>query len=120
MKYMLVFDNEHTCDGYELPWAETEEAAKEELKDTYIEWEMEEMWHWNFTENGIPIPTEDQIESWDCMYWNCSCWLVPFNEETGKYSEDEDDEIYLTNEELEEIGWMEWEKYVEKWGLKTT
>lgn len=108
MKYELIWNTADCSDGYELPWAETEEAAKEELKDTYINWMFEEEHDWKFSVDGTPLPTPEQIDRWNMMIdsWDaCYCYLIPFDEETGSYSENEDDEIWLTQEELDEIGW---------------
>lgn len=108
MKYKLIWNTDNCCDGYELPFAETEEAAKEELKDTYIQWECEECWDWKISEDGTPEPTAEQIDNWNYMFYNCYCYLVPFDEKSGNYSEEEDDEVWLTDEECNEIGWKEY------------
>lgn len=120
MKYMLIWDTDNCCDGYEIGDYDSEEEAKEALKECYIEWEIQEIWNWKFSESGMPMPTTEQINDWDAMYWNCSCYLVPFDEELGSYSEGEYDEIYLNDKEHEEIGWMEWNELAKKWGLETT
>lgn len=108
MKYMLIWNTEHCTDGYEIGDYDSEQEAKYALKDCYIEWACEEYLNWKFSEDGMPMPTAEQIDNWNYMYWNCYCYLVPFDEETGKYSEDEDDEIWLTDEECKEIGWIEY------------
>ena len=106
MKYMLLWSNENCADGYEIGDYDSDDEAKYALKDCYIDWEIQEQCDWKFSEDGVPMPTAKQIESWNNMYDECYCYLVPFDEETGDYSEYE--EIWLTDEEYEEIGWIEY------------
>ena len=108
MRYKLIWNTENCCDGYELPWAETEEAAKQDLKDTYWDWAFQQQEDWDADDDGVFIPTETQIEHWDYMILNCYCYLVPWDENKGDFSENEEDEIYLSDEELWKIGWREW------------
>jgi hypothetical protein len=107
-KYMLMWDNGGACDGYELDGYETEEAVKGAIADTYIEWANEESFDWSF-ENHIPVPTKEQQENWDYMIYECFCYAVCLQED-GTYGDmDSDDTIFLSDKELENIGWVEWE-----------
>ena len=108
MKYKLIWNTEDCIDGYDLPWVKTEEVAKKELKEVYNTWMCHERKDWYIPADGVPRLHEEQIDSWNYMIHECYCYLIPFNEETGEYSEDEEDEIWLTAEELNEIGWFEY------------
>lgn len=108
MKYKLVWNTECCSDNYELPIGRNKDAAKCDLKDVYIEWMIEEQNYWKFNEDYLPEPTEKQKESWDRMIEEYSCYIIPWDEETGDYSVNEEDEIWLSDEELADIGWYYW------------
>lgn len=105
--YVMIFETYDCCDGIEC---DSFEVAKCEAEDTYFLWASEEMREWNFDENGMPHPTEEQIENWDYMIFNCYCRIAKWNEEKQEY--DYDNEYYLTGEELKSIGWCEWSELV--------
>lgn len=108
MKYKLIYDGGYYIDSFETE-ADTEEEAKRELKEIYDEWADDEQIDWKTTDDGVFVPTEVQVENWGFMILNCYCYLVPWDENTGAFSENEKDEIYLSDEELWKIGWREWE-----------
>jgi hypothetical protein len=105
-KYCMVFDMGHTIDGVEF---DSFEEAKADMEDTYINWMVEECHNWKMVD-GVPHPTEKQIEDYDYMIWNCGCWIVEWNDELGEYG-DVDYGYALSQEELEALGWMEWNKF---------
>jgi len=103
-EYMMIFDMEHTVDGVAF---ETLEEAKSDAMDTYLLWIAEETAKWKCSEKGIPMPTEEEIESWDMMVENCICYVAKRDPETGEYT----DTVWnATDEELHEIGWDYWEE----------
>ena len=102
----MIFDMDTSIDGIEF---DTFEAAKADMEDTYVNWMVEECDKWEIID-GIPHPTEEQIADYDYMIWNFGCWIVEWNDELGEY-EDSDYGYYLPQEELEALGWMEWDKF---------
>lgn len=103
--YCMIFDLGDMCDGIEF---DSLEEAKCNMEDTYINWEASECMEWSW-ENGRPAPTPEQIETWDRMIDECACWIVEWNEETGEYG-DIDDASFMSEEDLESIGWKYWEE----------
>ena len=108
MEYKLIWNTEYCTDGCEIGDFDSEEDARYVLKDTYLFWMECEREDWIIPDDGIPRLHIDQINRWNDMIDQCYCYLVPFDEETGDYSDDEEDEIYLTEEELRGIGWQEY------------
>ena len=107
MKSTMVYDGDSFIDGIDY---DTIEAAIASAEDTLLEWEAETMYGWKFDENGIPQPTEKQIEDWDYMIYNMGVWVVP----NGK---DYDDAVWTMSDELcEQIGWLTWEELLKKMG----
>ena len=96
MKYIMIWNTEDCCDGFYFE-AATEEDAKDMLREIYTNWMTAEQENWK-----APEPTPEEIENWNYMISECYCYLLPDD------AEDEDDEIWLTDEELEEIGWKEY------------
>lgn len=110
MEYTMVYDGDSFIDGIDY---DTIEAAIASAEDTLLEWEAETMYGWKFDENGIPQPTEKQIEDWDYMIYNMGVWVVP----KGK---DYDDAVWTMSDELcEQIGWLTWEELLKKMGGDT-
>lgn len=109
LPYMLRWDTDDTSDGYEI---ENYGTAKAEVEDTLLLWAAEEVHNWQFDENGIPHPTEEQIENWDYMIYNCNAWVEKWNPVTQEY--EEFDGSYLTDWEYHEIGWELWENLEKK------
>lgn len=101
--FHVTWDTDNCCDGYDV---ESLDAAKFSALDTMIEWMCEETMEWEFKPDGTPAPTEEQIESWDYMIFNCCVSVTQYNPQTDEYEtiwEPSDDE-------LEEIGWHEWKR----------
>ena len=93
--FMMVWDTDSCCDGIEC---ESFEEAKADAEDTLIEWACEEMRDWN------GMPTEEQIESYDYMYYNCSVRVDKYNPDTDEY-----EEYWSPSYEDEKtLGWQEW------------
>lgn len=109
-KYCMIYETDCTADGVEF---DDFESAKAEAIEIYTSWVCEEIADWTFNDTGKPLPTEKQIEDWDYMYDNCSCYVVEWDEEKQEY-EDIDDAYFIPDEELREIGWMEWSEIVKK------
>lgn len=105
-EYKMVFDMVDSIDGIEF---DSFEAAKADMEDTYVNWMTYECHHWKIVD-GIPLPTEEQIEDYDYMIENFCCWIVKWVDELGDY-EDIDYGYTLPQEELEALGWMEWNKF---------
>ena len=109
MKYTMIYDGDSFIDGIDYDSIESAIASAE---DTLCEWLCEGMHDWKFDDNGIPQPTEEQIEEWNYMIENCSVWVVP----KGK---DYDDAVWTMSDELcDQIGWLCWEDLVKKMNIK--
>ena len=106
-RFKMIYDGGHFVDGIEF---DNFEDAKDNAIETLVLWMQEETYGWKFDENGVPHPTEVQIENWDYMIGDCCVCVVEWNEETGGW-EDVDDAWYPSYEDKYEIGWMEWEHY---------
>lgn len=110
-KYKMVFDMGHTVDSIDF---NSFEAAKADMEDTYIEWMTEECRSWECDENGIPHPTEKQIEDFDYMINEFYCVIIKYDEESEEW-QDTDYGYYLPEEEKEQIGWMIFDRQKEKY-----
>lgn len=101
-RYTMIYDGDSFVDGTDH---ETLEEALEAAKETRIFWEECEMSDkgWNFDDKGVPHPTEKQIEDWDYMIWNCSTYVIEKDDDGNTI-----EEYYLSDDDLKEIGWMEW------------
>lgn len=97
-KYEVIWNTDDCCDGFYFE-AATEEKAKDLLREMYSDWMTAEQANWK-----KPEPTPEEIENWNYMISEYYCYLIPDD------AEDEEDEIWLTGEELEEIGWIEMEE----------
>jgi hypothetical protein len=105
-RYCMVFNTEDCTDGIEF---DTFEEAKIDMEETYVNWRINEMSSWKTDENGNPCPTPEQIEGYDYMIDNCCCYISEWDEESGCYN-DMDNSYWMPDEELEEIGYVEWDK----------
>jgi len=105
--YHVVWNTDDCIDGYD---ADSFGSAKESALDTLLNWMYTESETWNFMQddNGsiIPTPTEEQIESWDYMIFNCWVEVYKYNPDTDEYEE------YWSPsyEDEKEIGWCAWEE----------
>jgi len=106
-KYTMVYDGDSFIDGIDY---DSIEAAIASAEDTLCEWSCEEMSGWKFDDNGLPLPTEEQIEHWDYMIENFCVYVVP-------KGGDMDDAVWFPSDELcDQIGWLYWEDYKKKIG----
>lgn len=102
--WKVCWDTESCSDGYDC---ESFEQAKASAEDTLIEWMTEQVY-------SYPVDfkewSKEQIEDWDYMYWNCDVCIWKYDPDTDEYEE------YWSpsDDELEAIGWMEYEDCVKK------
>lgn len=102
--YMFCWETQTTTDGF---GKDSYEIAKAAVIDDLLGSIAIEIQDWEFDENGIPHPTEEQIEHWNYMICNCGAWVEKWNPVTQEY--EEFDGSYLTDWEYREIGWELWE-----------
>lgn len=110
--FQMIFDCGHTIDGIEH---DTFEDAKFDAIETLAQWMVDEKGEWAVDANGIPHPTEAQIESWDQMIADCCVYVVEWDEEEGSY-QDADDAWYPSAEDENEAEWLTWDELKEKHG----
>lgn len=101
--FQMIWENEHCCDGIECM---TLEEAKDHAINCLIEWQVDER---NKHPHDITTWTEKDIEEWDMFISNCSARVVPYNEETETYENDEF-EWYPSYEDEKEIAWLYYEE----------
>ena len=93
--YLMVWDN--GSDMGEVGY-ESFQAAKSAAEDTLCEWGADEMSRWK-----SDIPTEDEKDNWNYMYYNCSVCVDRYIPETDEYQA-----VWAPNDkELIELGWKE-------------
>ena len=97
--WRVCWDTDNCSDGYDV---ESFEAAKAEALDTLAEWQTEQCYNYPSDLNKW---TEKQIEDWDYMYYNCGVSIYKYNPQIDEYEE----YCEPSDEELKEIGWMEYE-----------
>lgn len=95
--FIVIYENYHMSDC--IPCSSFKEA-KTKLKRCYKTWIDEEMLFWDDEDN----PTEKEIKKWNYMIWNCGCHIEKYDPSTKEYY----NYYYLTDEELTELGWIEW------------
>lgn len=101
--FHVVWNTDDCCDEYDV---ESMECGKDSALDTLVNWMCEETEEWKFGPDGTPMPTEEQIESWDYMIFNCYVYVTKYNPEADEY-----ETVWEpSDEELEDIGWHEWKK----------
>ncbi len=116
-KYIVIWNTESCCDSTGIEFTSLE-AAKNEAKDILYGWMSDEQMNWTVmvSQNGKEyklVPTEKQIEDWDYMIYNCYTYIRELDKD-GNIIDDEDCEYWLSDEEYEDLGWMEWSKLKEK------
>ena len=93
MKYRVLIDIDHYSD--ELSGLFDRSDALAEVRGLYETW-IGEFDHENH---------ENLVDEWDEMVEECSAWAVPAeNLKDGDW--DEDDELWLSDEEMKEIGFV--------------
>lgn len=97
MKYRVLIDTGHYSDGLDGLFDKAE--ALSEIRDLYETW-IDEFDHEN---HG------DLIDEWDEMIEECCAWGVPAdNLNDGGW--DEDGELWLSDEEMKEIGFVPYDE----------
>ena len=94
--WLMVWDTDSCCDDIEC---ESFEQAKGEAEDTLIIWMCDERDTWK----DVFIPTEEELENYNYMIYNCSVRVDKYNPDTDEYEEYW--EPSYEDEEL--IGWKE-------------
>ena len=97
-KWIVQWDTDSCSDGYE---STSFESAKTDALDTLLNWMCEESMNWD-----SETPTEEQMENWDYMIYNCGVAVAEYNPYTDEYETvwEPDDE------ELERIGWVAYDE----------
>ena len=94
--FRMVWDTDTDCDGIDC---ESLGAAKCMAEDTLVEWMVQERNEWA----DVFCPTEDELDSYNYMIWNCSVWVSKYNPDTDEY-----DEVWSPSyEDEEKLGWRE-------------
>lgn len=96
--YKLIYDTPNFIDGI---CCESLEAAKNAAIDVYTAWMEAEMATWK-----SETLTAEEIDSWNYMVCECCCYIVAYDPETDEYT-DAANAYFLSDAELEEIGWKE-------------
>ena len=92
--FKMIYDGGHFIDGMDC---DTGEEARDAALETLCEWMAEEQGTWKSEK-----PTPLEIERWNWMIEEMMCWIQVYDPETDDY-----DDTYLTDEDLESIGWKE-------------
>lgn len=117
-RYIVIWNTEDCCDSTRIEFT-TLEAAKNEAKDVYYEWMSNKQDNWSviFSEDKdgyIPAPTKDQIEEWDNMIDNCYAYIRELDKNGNIIDKENYYKFWLSDDELKEIGWMEWSELKER------
>lgn len=120
MKFHVIWDNENCTDGFVV---EDFEEAKYNCLEILYEW-MNDFWFEhdiNFDENNMPNPSQETIDEWDSMIFNCYTRIAISEEDfNGNIPDDyldydwEDgwaDIWFPSYEDEKEIHWLEWEEF---------
>ena len=104
MIYEVVYDTDSFTDGFETP---SIAQGKQDALDLLIEWAGQDRdWY------GVRMPTEEEIEDWDYMIFNCSVEVVRYDENEDEFGTDPNYEVVWepSYEDEKRIGWVEWEE----------
>lgn len=113
-RYTVVWNTEYCCDSIRIEFT-TLEAAKNEVKEIYLEWLTAVQMNWNINkENFKPILTKDQIEEWDNMIDNCYAYIRELDKNGNIINKEDYYKFWLSDDELKEMGWMEWSELKER------
>ena len=110
MDYQMVYNTEDNTDG--LYYATLEEAQASAI-DTLEQWIIEERENWKCTDKiddtiTIYEPTKTQKDKWDYMINECYVEVKKYNPDTKEY----EDYWSPSDDELREIGWLEWDEFL--------
>lgn len=109
-KYCMIFNTSDCTDGVEY---DDFEEAKYAAREVLTNWIHDEQCKWEFDVNGIPHPTEEQIEEWDMMIEECSTYVAEWNEEEQDFY---DEKMNYWFPEEDDVDWLEWEELKKKYG----
>lgn len=117
-RYIIIWNTEDYCDSIRIEFT-TLEAAKNEAKDVYYEWMSNKQDNWSVIfskdkDGYIPAPTKDQIEEWDNMIDNCYAYIRELDKNGNIINKEDYYKFWLSDDELKEIGWMEWSELKER------
>lgn len=113
-RYTVVWNTEHCCDSIRIEFT-TLEAAKDKVKEIYLEWLTAEQMNWNINKESFkPIPTKNQIEKWDNMIDNCYAYIRELDKNGNIINNNDYYKFWLSDDELKEIGWAEWSELKER------
>lgn len=95
--WVMVFDTGDNCDGIDHEFLE---AAKDDARETLVNWMIWERQEW---EAGVFCPTEDELDEYNYMICNSSVEVMKYNPMTDEYEE------YWSPsyEDEESVGWKE-------------
>lgn len=99
MKYKMIWENEHSCDGIDCV---DFEEAKAVAINCLIEWQGDERQRHPI---DITTWTEKDIEEWDMFIANCYVRVDLYDD-----NENEIGEWYPSTEKEKEIGWLYYEE----------
>ena len=91
--WMVVYDGDSFTDGFGCA---SLDEAKDRALGILVDWAEAERMNWK-----TDPPTEDEIDDFDYMIYNCSVWVEKYNPDTDEYEE------YWSPsyEDEKEIGW---------------
>ena len=94
--FRMVWDTDTDCDGF---GCESFEAAKAYAEDTLVEWMCQQRSEWK----DPFCPTEDELDEYNYMIWNCSVEVRKYDPMTDEY-----DEFWSPSyDDEEQLGWIE-------------
>lgn len=115
-KYQLVIDTEDTTYGIEY---DDFDDAKVRMLDIYESWIVEERSKWAWSkedgENYKLCPTEEQIESWDMMIENCTCWIAKWKPDEHTYYDEKMNYYFMSDKDAYNINWLPWDELKKKY-----
>lgn len=105
-RYMMIYDGGSFIDG--IGYDSLQEAINA-AEDTLCEWEAEQQGTWNM-EDDKPSPTQEQIDAWDSMIYDCSCYVVEWDYENWEYPGADYAVWPTSDEDLENLGWVTYDE----------
>ena len=97
--YMVCWDNDSACDGFDV---DSLGEAISDAEDTLSTWICDEVSGWKDINN----PTQEEINNYDYMIYNYSVWVDQYNPDTDEY-----ETIWEPDEVTEKaVGWLTWDE----------
>jgi len=90
------------------------EDAKDDAINTLVEWICDEQYTWEVDKDGVPHPTDEQIDSWDIMINECCIYVREWKEDEQTYYDEKMNYWFPSYEEENDINWLEWEALKKK------